>query len=213
MNGRRLLLFVGVLVALGGAAAAFAPGLVAGVTLTTAAITVVGGVALLVAYLVYRDARATHAAVRRPTTPDVETRRTAGRPGRDFDRTYAAARAGVRASARTTARERLRRLAVDTLVTADGLAEADAEVRLEAGAWTDDPHAAAFFAADPPAPPRRLRLRELLGRASVFDVRFRHALAEIERIAGLHDDADDASAEEGDTAAAGDESGRAGVAP
>ncbi|WP_435098368.1 DUF7269 family protein [Halarchaeum sp. P4] len=191
MNARRVLLALGLLAAVAGIVIAFAPGLVAGLSFAEAAITVVGVVALLAAYLAYRDARATRADAERADPPDVETRRAAGRPGKSFDRTYAEARTNARASARPVARDRLHDLAVETLVAIDGLTEEAAESRLREGTWTDDPHAAAFFADDAQPAPTRLRLRELLGRASVFDVRFRHALAEIERIAGLRE-ADDA---------------------
>lgn len=182
---RARLLGAGVVLALAGALVAFAPGLVAGFSVTTTVVAVVGVAAFVLAYAVYRSAREDRgrADATAPETADVELRHTGPRPGASFDRSVGRARAGTSIGARSTVRNRLREAAAATLVSAEGYAPEEADAALDAGDWTDDVHAAAFLASDPPAPPRRLRVREMLGRASVFDVRFRHALDEIERLA------------------------------
>jgi len=52
---------------------------------------------------------------------------------------------------RASVRDRLRAAAVAAVATAEGLSDADASRRVEDGAWTDDPVAAAFLAGEPPA--------------------------------------------------------------
>lgn len=183
---RRGLLAVGVAVALVAAVVTFAPGLVAGVSFSTAALTVLGVAALLLGYVVYRDGSAERRQATIAETPDVEVGTTVERPGDAVDRMLAGARRGNLVP-RSNARDRLRELALRAVVEAESCSREEAERRLDAGSWTDDPHAAAFFAADPGTPPTRLRIRNVVGRADLFDIRFRHALAEIEALSNVEE--------------------------
>ena len=99
------------------------------------------------------------------------------RPGDDVDRKLAAA-----ASGSTVAREELHDRAesavVDALVRRRDCSRERARELLRDGEWTDDPDAAAFFAAEGYRRPSvRDRVRVLLGRESTFRRGFSRATA------------------------------------
>jgi hypothetical protein len=81
--------------------------------------------------------------------------------------------------------ERLESLAVDVLVAKRDVTAATARDRLESGAWTDDPAAAAFF-VDGPVPPLTVRdqVAALRSGDPPFARRARHVLAELHRLEG-----------------------------
>ncbi|WP_228842282.1 DUF58 domain-containing protein [Halococcus agarilyticus] len=148
-RGRRLGLALGLVLVAGGLAVAIAPGLGSGIQPNAAILTGVGVTALVLAGLAVR-ARF-NATESRPELPAVERPQSYATPGDGLDRQLAAvgaARPSRGARERRAIRERLEATAVAVLVR-DGLSEGAAREALAGGTWTDDPHAAAFFADDP----------------------------------------------------------------
>jgi hypothetical protein len=123
-------------------------------------------------------------AARRRTLPAPETigteRRTAGAA---LDRQIDQVGDGKRGrQARARVRREVRSVAVETLCDVEGIDEATAERRLEAGEWTDDPRAAAFLGDESvPQPRLGLRLRDWLSADPTFVRRARAAVAAVER--------------------------------
>lgn len=178
---RGFLLLVGLLVFVVGLLVVFVPG-VEGVLPVAAAVealgsdyvvlAVVGVAAVGLAVLVVAVQSVRGIDESRP--PVVESVETAPHPGRDLDRSFG----GLSGLTSTDAvRTRLRDLAVETVMRAEGCPRSTAERRVREGAWTDDPVAAAFVAGG--AGEAGTRLRALLG----VDDRVRRTVAAIERTA------------------------------
>lgn len=118
---------------------------------------------------------------------DPETTLELPTPGAAFDAELDALdspRAGR--SRRRHFRERVETLAVETLQRHYDVPAAEAEARLDAGTWTDDPFAAAFFTGSLDGVPRRARVREMLGGESAYSHRCRRAVGELHAL--LEDD-------------------------
>lgn len=175
---RGTLLLVGTAVFLVGLLAVFVPG-VEEVLPVAAAIEALGsdyvvvavvGVAavgisvLLVAVQSVRGIEESRPAV-------VESVETAPHPGSELDRSFGGL-SGLTSSGAVSAR--LRDLAVETVMRAEGCPRSTAERRVREGSWTDDTVAAAFVVGDDGAGDR---LRSLLG----VDDRVRRTVAAIER--------------------------------
>ncbi|WP_129114740.1 DUF7269 family protein [Halegenticoccus tardaugens] len=178
----RAIVAVGIAAVLAGLASLATGGSVAGFDLGYAFVTLVGLLALV------QGLR--HAAERWSTpveaaeTGDPERRHRVPTPGDDVDARLAEAHDWSirRSRERQTIRERLRDAAVDALV-AHGLGDPEeADARVEAGAWTDDPFAAAFLGADAPVPPLSDRVRDLFRRGSRFERDVARTVAAVERI-------------------------------
>ena len=85
------------------------------------------------------------------TPPDAEGVPTADAPGAGFDRIVGRGWLTAPAALRERDRldERLRAVATRTIAQAERCSRDAARRRLEAGTWTDDPEAAAYFAREP----------------------------------------------------------------
>jgi len=158
---------VGVVLSVAGLALVVSPASAPAVPLWGGAIAAVG-LALLAVGVVLGlrlfDAERTSA-----TPPTPETTVTLPVPGADVDEALARLAAGpASVSARErwvetkrALEERLSALALRTLCEQYGLDETQARRALEAGSWSEDPHAVAFFTGEyPPGTPLRTRVRE-----------------------------------------------------
>ena len=145
MNRRHLLLPVGVLAAAAGVALTLRPGLVPSPWLTSGfvlGVWVVGLVGAGVAVL----ARLTGEADDTGRLPTAGERPAYRVPGDGLaDRTAAVGASGRDATERDRIRDRLHDAAVAVLARREGIDEADAGDRVDAGDWTDDDDAAALF--------------------------------------------------------------------
>lgn len=151
-------------------------------SLQDAFVTIVGALALVqgVRYLVARRGTDQYATA----TGDPEERYHVPVPGDDFDAEVAKPHgwgAGG-AATRGTLRKRVREAVVGALVTRANLAQSDAENRVEAGTWTDDPVAAAFLAEDPPPLGVTRRLVLLIRGRSPFDLGLARTISELEAL-------------------------------
>ncbi|WP_332898177.1 DUF7269 family protein [Haladaptatus sp. CMSO5] len=150
MNVSRVLFsLLGASAVLGGIAVAFVPGLLDGVSQTQLLVTILGVVALVQAVSAATDRlNSTDEAA---TTHPVEYRDPVTIPGTEFDEGFGVLGAMGRmrgARRRDAVRDRLERATIDVLTRYGGLSEAEANAQLREGTWTDDVHAAAFFAAE-----------------------------------------------------------------
>ncbi|EMA51061.1 MULTISPECIES: DUF7269 family protein [Halococcus] len=176
-RGRRLGLALGLALVAGGLAVAVAPGLGSGIQPNAALLTGVGIVALVLAGMAIRARLGT--TDRRPALPAVERSQSHATPGDGLDRRLAAMASPGRlhgARDRRQVRDRLEATAIAVLVR-DGLAEDAARDALADGTWTDDPHAAAFFADDPGTDVSlTTQLRRSLSLEPTIKRRARHAI-------------------------------------
>ena len=115
-----------------------------------------GGVALVV--LSWMVTRRATGHVEQAAPPDPETVPDAPRPGERLDDLLARWPWGLDAADRDYLRERLRAAAVYGEL-GEGRSRAAARERIASGAWTDDPVAARFLAADASGPTVAERLR------------------------------------------------------
>lgn len=165
----RRILVLGAVAALAGLVGAFAPSLVAGIASTYDAVVPVGLLAVFLGAVYVRGRLVTE---RRYVTPrERETRPTPPTPGEEFDRQVASlAPASTREgkSERAAIRERLEGAAVNVLVN-EGHDPETARERVESGRWTDDPHAASFFAMETGDRSGALGLRGLLAGSNSFE--------------------------------------------
>lgn len=146
---RSLFILLGAVAATVGIAAAFIPGLIDISNPTSIIVTVLGVVALVQAVSAATDRF--NSQDEAATTRAVEHRDPATIPGADFDEEFGSLGAMGRmrgARRRDAVRDRLEAAAVAVLTRYGGLTEDEARAQLRAGTWTDDVHAAAFFAAD-----------------------------------------------------------------
>jgi len=89
--------------------------------------------------------------------------------------------------ARARVRRGVRSVAVETLVDVDGVDEAEAERRLDAGTWTADPRARAFLGDEGvERPPLSVRVTDWLSADPTFT---RRATATVEELERRRDDA------------------------
>lgn len=112
-----------------------------------------------------------------------ERRYRAPAPGADADDVVATARrfrGGVDPRQRDL-RQRVRSAAVAALAAREGISEADAGARIDAGEWTDDPFAARFFGAEADIPLGTF-VRGVIRRDLGFAREARHAVAAVARI-------------------------------
>lgn len=114
-----------------------------------------------------------------------ERRTPATVPGDDLDEQIArATNASVGGHAsRQTLRERLRTVAIAAVARSRNCSTAAAERTIGTGAWTDDPTAAAFFAADA-AYPVGVRIRAAIRGRSRYGYGLRAAIDAIDRLDG-----------------------------
>ncbi|RJS95801.1 hypothetical protein D3261_19395 [Halococcus sp. IIIV-5B] len=182
MNWRGLGVAVGIGCVLAGLAVVVAPSLAVGVT--PSLLTLVGVVAGLAGAAAVYERATTDEQRTEPPTP--ERPLSVPTPGAELDRQLDALgsrgrRFGI--GERRSIRDRLDELAVAVLVR-DGESEATARERLAAGTWTDDPHAAAFFAeAHASDVPLEERLRAAFSGEPSPRRRARHAIDALARIA------------------------------
>lgn len=179
----RALLLVGVLAVGLGAVATVAPGAVGPVGGDALPVGLLGLAALVLAFLTagdYWNAPRGHAEL-----PDAHRRDAAAVPGEAFDRALrlSARRGNVGRGSRRRVERYLRDAAVEALVDATGDPREAVEGRLDDGTWTDDPAAAALFAAGA-EPTRCDRVRAALGRETTFQRRVRRAVLALERRTG-----------------------------
>jgi hypothetical protein len=179
----------GLLVFAFGVAAILIPSIAGVLPLDPSAIQVAGALTVLVglniAWAARRDDRSF------PTPPVPETGADLPAAGADlddeFDRLASAPKRGSEEwmALREELETRLHRLAVRVLVDRYSMTENEAGTVLAAGAWSDDPYAAAYFSDDPVAPESvRSRLHSLspFGETRVGK-RARRAVSELEAIA------------------------------
>jgi len=182
---RRLGIGLGLVLVAGGLAVTVVPGLAGGIGFDSAALTAVGLGALVLAARAIRVRLG--ATDRRPDLPSPERRQSCPTPGDGFDDRLAAL--GPRGRLRGArdhreVRERLEGVAIRVLVR-DGLSEAAAHEALARGTWTEDPHAAAFFAeASATDIPIEDRLRAAFSTEPRPGRRARHAIDALAQRAG-----------------------------
>lgn len=183
-------LVVGTVAVLAGLVVVFVPALGSGLPLSYGAILGVGGVALLVGLALIRTRLSTDRAS--AELRDVESPPDHPVPGDEFDTALAAIaprRDRANDAARAEIRERLEAAALAVL-SREGHPREVALDMLDSGEWTDDPVAAAFFAAEPTTGTDD-SLGDLL-RTSVsgsysFTVQAQHAAHAIAERAGVGD--------------------------
>ena len=165
------------------------PGLAAAIGVDYAAVLLVGLIALVQAVRVARSRQ--DSEVRGAETADVETVESMPTPGEEFDRTVATLRSGPRRQLirdRADLREEVAAAAVTAVADRENCSPEEAEERIEAGTWTDDPHAAAFLGgADAERPPLFDRLKLAASPETRFQHRVGRAADAVARTAGVTD--------------------------
>ena len=182
MNRRLLALVAGLLALALGVAVAVSPGLL-GLDVDRALVTALGVVTLVLAVRQVTVRRGTD--LDEAVTPDPEYRVPTPPPGEDLRDSLG----GFFAAGRlpyNQAVQGLRAAAVEVLVQYEGLSEAEAERRVEAGTWTDDGYAAAYLGGeDAPDPPSPGLLRLVVAGGVPKHRTVRHAVSAIAERAGL----------------------------
>lgn len=184
MNYRRLALGVGI-IALGFSLIAIVyPGLVA-FSLDRILVSVIGALALIQALRVIQTRR--HGELDEAETPDPELPIATPSPGEELESVLKQFLGTRRISYhRTRIREGLQSAAVAVLTQYGAYSEAEAEVAVAAGTWTDDVYAAAFLGdKNTPTPTLRARLRDVVRRESSVQRGVRHTIDEIASMAGV----------------------------
>jgi len=145
----------------------------------------VGALAVLGALLVAR--RSQTADRSSPEPPTVETKAELPVPGEEVDDLLAKIDADPlgNVTGRDKLRDRLTEIAVTLLTDRYGLREVAVRETLDAGTWTADPHAAAFFTGGYPEwAPLRLRLRDRVTFTRTSpSMQAQHAVAELLAVA------------------------------
>lgn len=181
---RRVGLGLGVVLVVVGSVILFVPTLAPDIDPSSGTLTAVGLVTLFLGGLAVRARLLV--TDRRAAIPVPERRYAPPVPGDGFDGRLEAfaSRGRLRgASERRVVRTRLETTAVAVLVR-NGLSEGDAHDRLARGTWTDDPHAAAFFAeARASDVPLEDRLRAAFSSEPSGRRRARHAIDALSHIA------------------------------
>lgn len=176
---------LGTALVVGGFAVVFVPEIASSTGANSMYLTAIALVALLGGgMVVYARLTASDSRIELPTP---ERKHIYSTPGDEFDRQLASLtprgrRKGMRE--RRAVRDRLDEIAISVLVR-DGDSEARARERLVDGTWTDDPHAAAFFAEENASDiPLEDRLRVAFSTEPSSRKRARHAIDALARIAG-----------------------------
>lgn len=141
-------------------------------------LVLVGGVAVVGAASV--QVRRRIGGIDQATPPDTEDVHVVPTLGSDLD-DYLATPFGVGATEPPGTRSRLYRLAVTVVMQEDNCQRAEAQRRVEKGAWTSDPYAAAYLASDGSSLTPGQRLRPMLGGDSPIQYGVRRAATEIVR--------------------------------
>lgn len=175
-RSRTLLAIVGIAATGMGVAIAISPGLAATVSVPTIPISALGAISLVFAAGVALRRR--DATVRGAEPSEVEKVVEHPRPGDSFDTAIRSASGiGIDAARhRREGREHLADVAIDVLVLTEGYTEAEADAALAEGTWTDDPVAAACFAAEPPSPGLGGVLSRYVDRRSQYERELVHAI-------------------------------------
>lgn len=145
----------------------------------------VGGLVVLQALRVVQDRR--DSDLDEAVTPDPELPITSPSPGEDLE-TVLEQFLDTRDAYlyRSRLRDGLRSAAVAVLTRYGGYTEADAEVALETGTWTDDRFAAAYLGGGNALTlPVRTRIRNWFRRESPMDLDVRHTVDAIAAVAGV----------------------------
>lgn len=181
---------LGTTAALAGLAVVFVPALAVGFPVTYGTLLLVGGIAFVVGLGLVRLRMLTDRDT--ATLPAVEGRPDDPVPGDEFDADLAAIsprRDRENDAARSQVRERLQAAAVGVLAR-QGHSREEALDLLDAGEWTDDPIAAAFFAVEPVESGDEglvARLRGSPGAGTSFTQQAQRAALAIARRAGVDD--------------------------
>lgn len=179
---RRLLTAVGVALALYGIVAAFVPSAVPTLSVGRFFLVVIGLLALLQGLRQVGARRRT--AYVQAETGDPETTQDLPVPGADFDAQIAGLYSGNTLENKDAVRTRLYEAAVLTVKHHEGISREAAEERIEAGTWTDDPIAAAFFTGSVPTElPLSRRVRLAMSLRPKFRRRARRAADAIDALA------------------------------
>lgn len=177
----RVAVAVGIAAAAAGFAFLLAPSYAGYVDVSEGFVILVGVIALLQGLRVVSRRRRSRVA--EFETPDPETRQSLPTPGEDFDDDLAVRRGRHWAARRERVSKRLEAAAVDAIAYVEDCSEAAAREALDAGTWTDDPVAAAFFADSLPASASLwTRFREAVSLRPRFDRRAKraaHAVADL----------------------------------
>lgn len=178
MNSETVASAVGVVLIVVGFAMLFVPGLAGLFSANELFLSVVGvGFALQTARVV--DARR-KTPYEQGDTDDPEVAQDLPTPGDDLDDLLeAAGRARHSSRERELVRERLRAAAVAVVVRTEGVSREAAVERIESGAWTDDPYAAAFFTGSVQGTSFVQRVSLFDGSRSQFERWSTHAAREI----------------------------------
>lgn len=185
---RRFLLLFGLLFAAVGFAVTVEPGLAAAIGFPPLPTIIVAGLAAALA-LAEGIARR-HTGFRDETDDEernetLEPRIEAPRPGADIDARLREG-AGIRNAGAGSAQfsDRLQAMTVRALVDARGISPKEADRQLEAGTWTDDETAAAFFAEDVDSPASDV-VTAIVSADPVYERQARHVVKELQRITGI----------------------------
>ncbi|MEF8887860.1 MAG: DUF58 domain-containing protein [Haloarculaceae archaeon] len=182
MNRRLLALVAGLLALALGVAVAVSPGLL-GLDFDRALVTALGVVTLALA--VRQVTRRRGVDFDEAVTPDPEYRVPTPPPGEDLRDSLGGFFTAGRLPYNQAVRG-LRAAAVEVLVQYEGLSEAEAERRVDAGTWTDDGYAAAYLGGeDAPDPPSPGLLRRVVAGGVPKHRKVRHAVSAIADRAGL----------------------------
>jgi hypothetical protein len=182
VNFKDSIVGLGIAVAVAGIAIVVDPGL-AGLVPSSRLFVIVAGV-----FILFQGVRVTRAR-RRTEFPEASLR--VPTPGEEHDesleRTQVASFKDTRGqtSAQDDAYQLLRSVAIETITQRRGCSEEEAIEILEAGTWTDDPHAAAFFGADRDRGMVSVldALRRVGQAETKFQREFRHAAYALQRLA------------------------------
>ncbi|WP_276300204.1 DUF308 domain-containing protein [Halorussus lipolyticus] len=190
----------------------FQPGLASAIGTGYAAVTMIGLLALIQGIRVVRSRQATD--LRAAETPDVETVESMPTPGDEFDETVAELRSGPRRvliRERADLRDALEEAALTAVADRENCSRDEAADLLDAGTWTDDPHAATFLGgSDAPSPPLLDRMKIAASGESPFQFRIRRTADAVARAAGVEADASDGGGRS-DGGGGSDGSGRSGT--
>lgn len=189
MNLRDALVALGIAIAIGGIAMVVDPGLAAFVPGPRLLVIVAGVGILFQGVRIARTRRKTEFS--ETETSNFEASLRVPTPGDEIDdilaqtRVVSFADTRGRSSAQDDAYRELRSVAIDTITHRMGCSEGEAAEMLEAGTWTEDPRAAAFFGASQDSKRRSIldTLRQVGKNEAQFQRRFRHATEALRRLA------------------------------
>lgn len=185
---RKVALAFGLVFAGLGFAMAAAPGLARTLRLPEVPTVVVAGFALALGLATYFARR--HTEFRDASDDEQRNELLEGqfeppRPGADVDAQLSeGGRTRYGGSSDAQFNERLRQLAVQVLVDAEGLSREAAHRQLDEGTWTDNTTAASFFATDID-PPAEDVVGVVVGFDSMYERQAHNAVVELKEIAGL----------------------------